>query len=747
MAVVAALFVGAVAVTYVSSWMFEPRSEPSTRPARSVVIFGVPRLGLSDLGTGTMPTLDRLTREGATAAMSVRTVSPRPSTAEAYATLSAGTRVRASSAASDALPPTAPVEGSSAREVAERRTGAVAEGEVIVVGAAEAISEAEGASSPPGALGDVLGGAGLGTAVVSNADIRTRDGITTVRRPAAVAAMDSAGAVDLGVVDDTLLRATPEAPYGVAVDPVTFASRAERVMGEASLTVLDPGETDRADSYAAVVGLDRGEEMRVAALRRTDAVLAEVMAALPEDALLFVLGVTPPTAEWELTPAVAYGAGVVPGQLASSSTRREGLIPLTDVTATAIDTLGLEGRGGMVGRPLRYRAEPVDIATLERANDVAAGRERVYFPMALTFIVAQALVYIFAIIALTIADLSGRFVSTIRVLVLAFAAWPLATFLVRMVPVAMTWGAGTHILTWGVALAVTALALRARGHPLAPLAAITTATLALLVVDVATGAHLQSASILGYSPHTSGRYTGFGNTAYAVLSACAIVTAVVMVDRRRTRLAVVAAAALLAFVVVVDGAPWLGSDVGGILSLVPTYGLVIYALSGRRLSWRVVGIATVATVVVLGIALGLDLLQPPEARTHLARFVADTGEDGSTFWDTVERKWATNVRIFTQSIWTWMIPIIASFSIYVLVIARGWRRLLPIGSPLRVGALGAITAGVLGWLVNDSGVVITALVFVYLGPYLTLIAIGSRPKGSNTLDLSEVASDPLPSPR
>ncbi|MEJ7585241.1 MAG: hypothetical protein WKF43_14440 [Acidimicrobiales bacterium] len=171
-----------------------------------------------------------------------------------------------------------------------------------------------------------------------------------------------------------------------------------------------------------------------------------------------------------------------------------------------------------------------------------------------------------------------------------------------------------------------------------------------------------------------------------------------------------------------DGAPWLGSDVGGILSLVPVFGLTVFVLSGRRVSWRALVLAGVATLVVLAVAIGIDLLRPSESQTHLARFVVSSSEDGGTFWTTVGRKWATNVGVFQKSVWTWMVPIIAVFAVYVLVIAKGWRRLLPPGSALRAGVVGAIAAGVLGWLVNDSGVVVTALIFVFIGPYLTLMA-------------------------
>ena len=50
----------------------------------------------------------------------------------------------------------------------------------------------------------------------------------------------------------------------------------------------------------------------------------------------------------------------------------------------------------------------------------------------------------------------------------------------------------------------------------------------------------------------------------------------------------VAVAGLFAFVVLIDGAPSLGSDVGGILTLVPVFGLTLLVLSGRRLTTRAV---------------------------------------------------------------------------------------------------------------------------------------------------------------
>src|SRR5206468_542151 len=124
-------------------------------------------------------------------------------------------------------------------------------------------------------------------------------------------------------------------------------------------------------------------------------------------------------------------------------------------------------------------------------------------------------------------------------------------------------------------------------HPLSPLTWLMGITVAVLLFDVATGSRLQVNSVLGYSPLTAARFFGIGNSAFAVLVATSLLLAGAHLQwAPRRREALVAVAGLLLLVVVVDGAPSLGSDVGGILTLVPVVGVSLIAFSGRRVSWR-----------------------------------------------------------------------------------------------------------------------------------------------------------------
>jgi hypothetical protein len=89
------------------------------------------------------------------------------------------------------------------------------------------------------------------------------------------------------------------------------------------------------------------------------------------------------------------------------------------------------------------------------------------------------------------------------------------------------------------------------------------------------------------------------------------------------------------------------------------------------------------------------------------------------------RKEATNLRVARASVWTWMVPIIAGFMLFLLVLGRRWAELLPPRSARRQAVVAALAAGLVGFAVDDSGVVVTALVFVYLGPFLLLLALGA----------------------
>jgi len=722
---IAGVAVLALVVLALASWLGSrsvPVSVAPTAPAEKVLLVGLPGLAWDDLGTGVMPTLDRLAADGAVGAMNVRTRSDTPTVAEGYASLGAGSRVHAGAAA----------------DAAVGRDGAV------VVPAAGEIRAGAGRHLPtlPGALGDALHAAGRRTGVVGTADLApglsdlSIPGHPNVARPAAVALMDRNGVVDGGSVSaEELLVDDRPAPFGQRADVGTVAARSLAALASADAVLVDPGDLQRS---AALTQIDAAEvyvdRTRTAALGWADELIGRLHAGLPPGTLLLVVSVTPPAAEWRLTPAVASGAGIVGGYLHSPSTRRLGLVTLTDLAPTILDSLGAPVPDAFAGRPLRYHPTPAALQSrldgLARLDRDGAWRERVWLPVTTVFIVLQVGLWFltgFAVFTRTPWIPWGW----LRAAAIAVAAFPLAALLLRALPFVPGMGAAGLAVLVALDAAIAAAAWSARRRPLSPLAWIFGATVALVVADVATGARLQLAGILGYAPQSASRWFGLGNTAFGVLAGATLLLAGLHVAHApRRREALVTVAALLAVVVYVDGAPFLGADVGGVVTLVPVGALALLALAGLKLTWRRAAAVGGATAGVLAVLTAVDLLRPPASRTHLGRLASETLHSGdASLFATLARRAGVTLDVMTQNFWTAVTPVIAVLVLVALLRLPWARALVPPGSPMRVGLLAALAAGLVGMAVNDSGVIVVAMVMVSVGPVLALLGLAGPPAG------------------
>ena len=149
------------------------------------------------------------------------------------------------------------------------------------------------------------------------------------------------------------------------------------------------------------------------------------------------------------------------------------------------------------------------------------------------------------------------------------------------------------------------------------------------LVDAAAGAPLAFNNPLGMNAVVAGRFYGVSNTAFALVAGALVVViagAWAALDGGR-RSALLVTALLGGAALLVDGAPQLGADVGGALTLVPTLAFLAAGLAGLHLTWRRWLAIGAATVLVVGGFAVVDLLQPG-GPTHLGRFARQVA-DGS----------------------------------------------------------------------------------------------------------------------
>ncbi|MGM0386860.1 MAG: hypothetical protein ACQERF_12900, partial [Actinomycetota bacterium] len=470
------------------------------------------------------------------------------------------------------------------------------------------------------------------------------------------------------------------------------------------------------------------------------------------------------------TGGAAGGDGAVSGDgagvLGSASTRQYGMVQATDVNPTVASLVLGETLPGTPGVPMeRTGAAPSD--HLFRLTDISdhSLAIRPLVPGFFSFLVLiNLLLYGAAAFGLNRAFLArlqagarrlaplGRallrpagtttLLRVLRNVGVFVAAIPVSSYLANLLP---WWRAGSPGITlWAallaiaLAIAVVALAGPWRRHLLAPLAIVAGLTFAVLVVDVLTGATLQLSALMGVQPQVGGRFYGFNNSSFALLASSSILVAMTvaepLVQRGHRWIAAGLIALLGAATTVLDGHPSIGADFGGPPALIPAFTILVLLTLAVRITWkRLALILGVSALLAVSFSV-LDWLRPADERSHLGNFI-ETVLDGGLV-SVITRKAGQNLTNLFGSTLTLMA--LAGVVVLVAVIARplgrsgtgederltrakalsgyDWLRprttarlLTQDAVMLKPGVTALTTAWVIGFAVNDSGVVVPAI--------------------------------------
>jgi len=502
---------------------------------------------------------------------------------------------------------------------------------------------------------------------------------------------------------------------------------------------------------AAVVDLGEVDERPIGAPPRDEQValldgrLTELLAVLPGDSTLLVSGLADSSDQPHLGLAMRAGLGTADaGWLTANSTRREGLVQLTDVPSTLLAELGVDQPSAMIGS--RWQASGDDrgdvAATVDQLvdDDTKAQVVRdVVGPFFTVLVLGQLVLYVLAALGLRRrwGDESGRRLQVLRVTratSVVFAAVPVSTFLANLVP----WWRTPNplpvlvldIALWSAALAAVALLGPWRRALLGPFGVVAGATAGVLALDVLTGSTLQLSSLMGYSPLVAGRFYGFGNAAFALFAASSLLAttaaASLPLSRGRRLAAVVLVCAVGVVAAAIDGWPAWGSDFGGVLALVPGFAVLALGIAQVRISPARFALVLAGSVVVVSAVAILDWLRPSVERSHLGRFVQQV-LDGEAV-TVIVRKLQANYEILTSNILTLLVPFAVVFVVLVLSRPVEWRaaalQLAYRRSPaLRPGLVATLVTVIVGFAVNDSGIVIPAVAATVAVPLTLAVCV------------------------
>lgn len=468
---------------------------------------------------------------------------------------------------------------------------------------------------------------------------------------------------------------------------------------------------------------------------RLDAVrdiAALVKATRDEGRRVLLVGVAEemPGAQRQTLVALQFRVGTdEPRWLTSNSTRRPGLIQLTDVTASLF--ADVTPATPLDGSPIRVTGDRHDDAAAV-VEDRLDTNERFSVPKPMSVVIILVLGAI-GLVAAGWLRLSGTRAArrTTEIVTLAIGGFFSAVFLDTL----------TGWWRWdrpGVALFVVSMVISALVGVTAYLllgrrAAVGVAATAYLVllIDGVLGTPMQVGSMFADGPVVGGRFFGFGNSTFAVLAVGTLVLAAAVGNRlvpRSPRYAALAVLVVGGAGIVVDGLPGWGTDFGGVIALTPAVLLLAcYAWRGRVTLRAVLalGLTGFAAVALLAYA---DYRRPPQDRTHFGAFVQRV-VDGDA-WDVIVRKLGLSLRFFANPSGWVLLVVIAVAAVAIFRPARvpwpAYRRWMddePLNRPaLLAGAL----CGLVGMLLNDVGVILPSIMLGFAVPLLVAHLVGDE---------------------
>jgi hypothetical protein len=703
------------------------------RTCGHVVMLTLPGVSWSDIARYRPPNLMKAIDDGAAGSMSVRTIDPRTSYSDAFATIGAGARMQG---------------GATAGGVAkESSTSAQAQGvappvlgppfrSVIAAGVPEIrrLALRAGYGARPGALGSALGAHALVLAAVGKDFKLVPPRATGPGDWTLLAAMDQEGRVPAAAVGDAMLEPAPEREFGIASNASRVRGAVERALAvPCSTVIVESGDLNLADLASAISG-HRTSSLVRPALARTDALVGQIRARLNQRDLLLIFSPTSPAA-WPATHlgvAIAVGPGFGPGAaLESASTRRTGFVTLPDVAPTVLSFLHIPEPATMNGQRW-YAVSERDqnrIAAAVATDDEAVFVDRLQAGISTGFVAFQVAVYLIALVLIArrerrASPASDRFRRGLEVVVLSVVAFPVSTYLAGGVETHRLGELWMVILLIAIDLALVAVVTLSLKNSLDRLLALTGFTVLVLMADLASGARLELSTVFGYSPIVAGRFAGIGNIGFAVLASCSVLTAALVVHRwKGSPAALIFAAALFGVTILFDGLPTLGSDVGGVIALVPALIVTWVLLAGKRPTLKLLLVVVGVLALALVVFLLFDLSRPPASQTHLARLFEEFRTRGSSaLTDTLGRKIRANLKVFGSTVWTLSVPPALAVMAWLLLRPRGrWQLVVETYPRLRAGLVGALLVGILGFAANDSGIIIPAVVLSFFVPLAALL--------------------------
>ena len=569
-----------------------------------------------------------------------------------------------------------------------------------------------------GLFGKVLHSRSLKTAVIGNADSDLPN------RAGAGLLMDERGTVDFAAVGAETLVTDRGFPYGIRTDTRQVMTLLREAKKQTDVIQLSLGDLERLERFNVYLSEARWHHLRRLALASYDRLLGEIMAETSPNTLVVIFSSLPPAKRLEigarLTPVLITGPGFERGILFSWSTRRAGIITCYDLPATILSFLGINPEGHFNGHKLETR--PGDWRGLAGKLPQLIKNFGLRWPLLTTYGYLLIVIVLLAILGLIFYPRITALFRIVEYGYLFLLTVPVV-FLVEALFNPLSWPAiiGLTVGLGGLLLAVS-LGL-ARGRRQEAVALIGLFTVIWIGIDGLFNGVFELNAFLGYSAVAGARFYGIGNEYMGFLLGAYITMISISFEKlRRFPAQVLWLAVFLITVFLVH--PNFGANIGGGITALIGLGITTYLWLERPIHLReLAGLlgAMLAMLILVGI---WELAFSGDKITHFGQLISLIKLNGFQAVSTVLiRKWQMGMRLIGYTPWAKvLLAILVAIPLLYKKPPTVLARLIKNHPGIMRGILGLTFTALIALVVNDSGIVAVATMFIF-GAFMLLQVI------------------------
>jgi hypothetical protein len=214
------------------------------------------------------------------------------------------------------------------------------------------------------------------------------------------------------------------------------------------------------------------------------------------------------------------------------------------------------------------------------------------------------------------------------------------------------------------------------------------------------------------------RYYGIGNEFAGILEGSTIIGTATLYQElsKHRRILLPVFLAYFVFMTYVSYAPGFGADAGGLITAVIALGFFSLRLMDKRVSKRELLYLLLLTLLLLGLGAFIDMTFNSLHGSHIGQaFSLLVQGNYAEIGNIIYRKIAMNIKLMNYSIWTKvLLASLAALGVLLYKPVGFFKQLTDSVPNMKKGFEAIFVASLVGFLVNDSGIVQAATTFIYL---------------------------------